>query len=615
MTWISIAWPMVAAACLTLGLINLGLGIAQPPRAARLLFSLSALAVAVFSGLELALMRVDTVADCWPLLHWMNVAVGVLVASLAAFIWVLFGTGNKWLALAGPGLYAVALAVDFLPGSSMTYQKITGLRTVETFGGATFNVVEGVPNPWNTFAYLGVLLLLVFVVDASVRLWRRGGRRRAAVVGGGVTFFLLAAGVHTGLVETGMVRTPYLISWAYLGILLAMGYELAVDVFAAAKLAGQLLEGERRMELASDAASLGMWTWDLTRDQIWATSRARSLFGFSEAESLNLQRFMSALHPDDRNAVRRAIDSSLHADRDYEVEYRVPLPDGTIRWIATRGRTQRDSAGKPVLMRGVVFDVSARRRSDLELQQLRGQLAHIDRVSRMGQLASALAHELNQPLGAILRNAEAAELFLQHDPPDLDELRAILADIRKDDQRAGDVIDRLRALLKRRSIELHAVAVGDFLGSVAALMHMDAAVRHVKLEIEAAPELPTVAGDRVHLQQVLINLVLNAMDAVEGAPAEERRVVVRAQRNAEGAVEVAVSDSGHGIAPERLDRVFEPFFTTKANGLGIGLPISHTIIEAHGGRIWAQNNAHKGATFRFTLPIWKNPGAEETTVS
>ncbi len=603
MNWITIAWPMVAAACLTLGLINLAIGLAHPPRAARLLFFLSASAAAVFGSLELALMRADTVAGAWPLLHWGNVAFAVLVVSLTAFIWVFFGTGNKWLALSVPALYAVALVVEFLPGSSVTYREITGLRTVQTFGSATFNVIEGVPNPWNAFAYLAVLMFLVFVADASWRLSRRGGRRRAAVVGGSVTFFLLASVVNSALVETGVVRTPYLISWSYLAILLAMAYELMVDVFAAAKLAHQLQEGERRMDLASAAADLGMWTWDIIRDQTWATSRARSLLGFSGSENLSLQRFMSALHPDDRDAMRHAIDNALNADRDYEVEFRVPLPDGQTRWIAARGRAERDSAGKPLLLRGVVVDISARRRSELELQELRAQLAHAGRVSMMGQLASALAHELSQPLGAILRNAEAAELFLQHEPPDLDELRAILADIREDDQRAGDVIERLRGLLKRRSVEPRALAVDEALGNVAALARADAAARHVNLDIEAAPGLPAVMGDRVHLQQVLLNLVLNAMDAVEDAPAEQRRVSVRAQRDGKRTVEVAVSDSGHGIAPERLALLFEPFFTTKANGMGIGLPISRTIIEAHGGRIWAENNPQAGATFRFTLPI------------
>jgi len=614
MNWITIAWPMVAAACLTLALIELRIGLAQPGRAPRLVFAVSALAVAAVAGLELALMRTDVLAEWWPLMRLLDIAVGVMIVSLTVFIWVHFGTGNKWLALAVPSLYAAGLVFDYLPGplgSGMTYQKFTGFRTVETFGGATFSVADGVPNPWNVFPYLAVLALIVFVADASLRLWRRGGRRRAVIVGGAVVLFLSIGGGQSALVETGIVQMPYLISWSYLCVLVAMGHELSADIFAAAQLSRQLQDSERRMDLASEAASLGMWTWDIVRDQIWATSRARSLLGFSESENLSLSRFVSVLHPDDRDAVRHAIDGSLNADRDYEVQFRVPLPGGHTRWIAARGRADRDTAGKPVLMRGVVLDISARRRSELELQQVRGQLAHAARVSMLGQLAAALAHELGQPLGAILRNAEAAELFLQHEPPDLDELRAILADIRKDDQRAGDVIERLRSLLKRRSIELRALAVGDLLASCAALTHADASARRVKLEFEAEPALPSVKGDPVHLQQVLLNLVLNAMDAAEGEPAERRRVSVRARRDGGRSIEVAVSDSGHGMTPESLALVFEPFYTTKANGMGIGLPISRTIIEAHGGRIWAESNAGRGATFRFTLPISKQPMAEE----
>src|SRR5208282_4600218 len=316
------------------------------------------------------------------------------------------------------------------------------------------------------------------------------------------------------------------------------------------------------------------------------------LLGFAETERLNQARLMDAVHPDDRDAVRLALEVSLRNGGDFDVEHRVPNPHGQPRWIAARGRVERDSGGKPNLMRGVVLDISARRRSELELQRLQGQLAHTSRVSMMGQLASALAHELNQPLGAILRNAEAAELFLQHDPPDLDELRPILADIRADDQRARDVIERLRALLKRRSIEPRALVVADLLRNIALLTRADAAARGVTLEIESGSGLP----------QVLLNLVLNAMDAIDVAPGNSRRIAVQAHYPGGREVEVAVSDSGHGILPEKLGIIFEPFFTTKENGMGIGLSISRTIIEAHGGRIWAENDAAEGATFRFTLP-------------
>ncbi len=233
------------------------------------------------------------------------------------------------------------------------------------------------------------------------------------------------------------------------------------------------------------------------------------------------------------------------------------------------------------------------------------------RVSMMGQLASALAHEINQPLGAILRNAEAAELFLDYASPDLDEIRAIVADIRKDDQRAGSVIDRMRGLLKRQPLETRALDVGELVSEVRALVRADAASRLVKLEVNVPANLPFVRGDRVHLEQVLLNLILNGMDAFDGANQDNRRISVTAKTAAANTIEIAVSDTGSGIPPDKVSHVFDSFFTTKASGLGMGLPISRTIIEAHGGRIWAENNNEgSGATFRFTLPVAKAAAAK-----
>jgi len=227
----------------------------------------------------------------------------------------------------------------------------------------------------------------------------------------------------------------------------------------------------------------------------------------------------------------------------------------------------------------------------------------VDRVSMMGQLASALAHEINQPLGAILRNAEAAELFLQDPSPDLEEIRTILADIRKDDQRAGSVIDRMRSLLKRQALDTRPVNVKALVGEVAALVRSDAAARHITLELTVADHLPPVMGDVVHLQQVLLNLIVNGMDAIDEVSGGERRVSVMASLDGPQGVEIAVSDSGPGVPADELTHIFDPFFTTKPRGMGMGLPISRTIIEAHHGRIWAENRRAGGALFRITLPI------------
>jgi C4-dicarboxylate-specific signal transduction histidine kinase len=258
--------------------------------------------------------------------------------------------------------------------------------------------------------------------------------------------------------------------------------------------------------------------------------------------------------------------------------------------------------GQAITIAALLAQRARRRRAEAEILRQRTELAHVARVSTMGQLASALAHEINQPLGAILRNAEAAELFLQGEKPDLQELRAILSDIRKDDQRAGGVIDRMRSLLKRRSLDSTVLDMRDLLEETVALASPDAQARRVQLVLQTPGRLPAIRGDRVHLQQVLLNLILNGMDAMSGGANGERLVLVKGTEAKDGGVEVRVSDRGTGIPPDKVTRIFEPFFTTKPNGMGMGLAISRTIIEAHGGTIRAENNSENGATFLFTLP-------------
>jgi len=257
----------------------------------------------------------------------------------------------------------------------------------------------------------------------------------------------------------------------------------------------------------------------------------------------------------------------------------------------------------------------AREQSEAELQTLRGELAHVQRVSTLGQLSTALAHELNQPLGAILSNADAAEMLLDAEPPALDKVREILADIRKDDERAGEVIRRMRALLRKRELAMQRLDVNESVQSVLELVKADATLRGTAIRPELAPgPLPT-RGDRVHLQQVLLNLIINGMEATVSLPSPERCLSVRTGQNAAGEIEVAVSDNGPGIPPDQLSRLFEPFFTTKPQGMGMGIAIARTIIQAHHGRIWAENNRDGGATFRFTLPFDEEQRTQQESIA
>lgn len=253
---------------------------------------------------------------------------------------------------------------------------------------------------------------------------------------------------------------------------------------------------------------------------------------------------------------------------------------------------------------GEVFaNALSRKQTELEAQRLRQDLTHIGRVSALGELTASLAHELSQPLTAILYNAQTAERLLAADVVNLDKVREILADIVADDQRAGDVISRLRILLKKGDPEFVSLDLNEIVGEVAWLMRSDALARSLPLSLELADDLPRVRGDRVQLQQVVLNLVLNGLEAMREPHTGQRSLVIRTTRDGAAAVRVEVQDAGPGIDEKDVDRMFEPLYTTKADGLGMGLAIVRTIVEAHGGGLGAVNNAQGGATVHFTLPV------------
>jgi PAS domain S-box-containing protein len=252
---------------------------------------------------------------------------------------------------------------------------------------------------------------------------------------------------------------------------------------------------------------------------------------------------------------------------------------------------------------GIMRDITERKRVEGELQQQRDELAHMTRVSLMGELAASLAHELNQPLTAILSNAQAAQRFLSGKPSDIEEVREILHDIVEDNTRAGEVIRQMRALVKKEEFDFSSIDLSDIIQGIMSLVHSDAVLRNVRVRLDVDPDLPRVRGDKVQLQQVLLNLLLNAFDAMKDCPADERDVSLRAELDGRDMLRISVSDHGTGLTSDQLDNIFQPFFTTKREGLGMGLSISRSIVEAHGGRLWAENNADHGAIFYFTLPV------------
>jgi C4-dicarboxylate-specific signal transduction histidine kinase len=278
-------------------------------------------------------------------------------------------------------------------------------------------------------------------------------------------------------------------------------------------------------------------------------------------------------------------------------------PNGGERWIAASGQIERDAGGKPLRLRGISIDITTQKQFQNELERSRTALSHSQRVSAMGQLSMALAHELNQPLGAILRNAEAGEINLNHDPLDLNELRAIFVDIQRDGHRAAEVINRMRALLRYRELRMETLSLPELIMEVENVLTPELKRRHVTFHTTIADRLSDICGDRVHLQQVILNLIINSMDAMETTDTASRHIEILLGPKEEGQVELAVKDTGAGFGPDQLGRLFEAFFTTKPDGMGMGLAICKTIIESHGGQIRAENNKESGACVSFTLPV------------
>jgi PAS domain S-box-containing protein len=329
---------------------------------------------------------------------------------------------------------------------------------------------------------------------------------------------------------------------------------------------------------------------------------AEKMYGYSATEMVG--QHVSNLAPDDmKEEVPEILEQIRQGVSVDHLETVRVTKDGRRIEVSLMISPIRDEHGIIIGASTIARDITERNRAEQEALQQRSELAHLSRVTMLGELSGSMAHELNQPLMAILSNAQAAQRFMAHDDVDLDEVRDILADIVEQDNRAGEVIRRLRLLLKKGQVEQQPLDVNDAVREVLKLIRSDLVNQGVTTHTELAPALPAVNGDRVQLQQVLLNLLMNACDAMNQNSPADRQMVVRTELVASADVRFSVSDRGTGIDPEKLEQVFDPFFSTKAHGLGLGLSVCRTIISAHAGKLWAVNNPSSGATFCFTLPV------------
>lgn len=364
---------------------------------------------------------------------------------------------------------------------------------------------------------------------------------------------------------------------------------------------------ENQLLKAQHVAGMGFLTWNIKTNEIQWSDEVYRLYGIEKnKQEITLDFTVSLVHPDDLEYVQKNLDMAIKDIRKYDIEHRILRPDGEVIWVRAQAELSRDKDGEPATLLGTVVNITKSKQMEEEANRLRSEYLHIARVSAMGELTASLAHELKQPLAAIRSNAQAGQRFLAKEKPDLDELSEILEDIINDNRRADHVIGRLRMLMRKADLEIAELNINNVIQDIFPLIRSYEIMRNVSLEFELDDNIPSVAGDRIQLQQVTLNLIMNSSEALTNIAGDLRRIVIRTSQKNHNNVTVAIRDNGIGIDEQSLDSLFQPFYTTKQEGMGMGLPISRSIIEAHGGKLWAENNPDRGATFYFTIPVFKS---------
>lgn len=602
MNWVTVIWSMNAGACLTLAAFYVAVWSKQRVNRAYLLFSCSAVAAALISVFELRMLNATTVEQYQVLVRWIHVPVWILTLSFVAFVRLYLHAGRPWLAWCIYALRTLVLILNFVFPVSINFRDITDTRHF-SWVGQTLSVPVGTPNPWGLLSQVSLLLLLIFSVDATIIVWRRGDRRRALVIGGSMILGVILAW-HVPLVIWGIIEVPFFLSFTYTVIVAAMAYELSRDVARAARLTRELEVSEKRFNLAADSANLGMWEWDLEKDEIWVTPTRRAQLGFPTSGRITFEDLISRWHPDDRDKVREAVNDAIQNGKDYQTEFRLVRSDGVLQWVCARGRVQVDEYGKPKRLMGVSLDVTARKEAEMlalqqrnELERLRQQktaflereIAERARLEReviescareQRRIAYDLHDGVGQQLVSIALSAKLLEEQLRPDrPADATKASAIV--------RLANEAAR-QARLTARSLE-GTDGISDLKVALESLAMSISQNCRVRSTVKAnGASLPVSAPVAAQLYRIAQEAVRNAVE--HGAAREVLIQLTFGHRD----MLLTVQDDGGG-------------FNTKANGHGMGLRIMRYRAQCIGGSCEVQTGPGKGTTVYCRVPLEAQP--------
>jgi signal transduction histidine kinase len=366
-----------------------------------------------------------------------------------------------------------------------------------------------------------------------------------------------------------------------------------------AALFADLQRSEAFLAQGQQLSQTGSFSWNVASGELHWSEGNYSILEYDRGTKASYELVFDRVHPDDRNFVRQALVDATREKKNFDIEHRLLMPDGRVKHVHIIGRAVNTGSLDFV---GAVHDVTERARAEEALRQAQGDLERINRVTTMGELTASLAHEVSQPITAAMINANVCLRSLGHDKPDIDEARAAVTRIVRDAQRAAEIISRMRSQFEKGALNRELIDANENIRETVALLRGEAVRYNISVRTELAADLPQIVGDRVQLQQVAMNLIVNGIEAMKETEGI-RELVIKSERAENEQILVSVRDTGIGLPPQLAERIFDPFFTTKPHGTGMGLRISRSIIESHGGRLWAVGSPGCGATFHLHLPI------------
>jgi NO-binding membrane sensor protein with MHYT domain/nitrogen-specific signal transduction histidine kinase len=543
--------------------------------------------------------------------HWPTVLLSLFAAILASLVALYVVSRQKMggaQAVAGSVLMGAGIAsMHYIGMAAMRLPAICRFNSFLVVLSVVFAILISLAALWITFHLrdekTGIgweKLAGAVVMGAAIPVMHYTGMAAASFTPSGMPADLSHAVSISTLGTAGIAAATFIV----LGLVLLTS---SVD----RRFAAQILELQQEKLQRSEAylaeaqrlTHTGSWAWRVAgRDALHLSEEWYRIYGFDpEQRPPGWQERLQRVHPEDRAKWQEAIERAVVERLGYEVEFRILLPDHTVKYIRSVGHPVLNASGDLVQFVGSSTDITQSKLAEEALRQAQADLAHVSRVTNMGELTASLAHEVNQPIAAAVTDANTCLRWLARDQPDLEEAREAAARVVKDATRAAEIIARVRMVFKKGTAQRELVDVNDLIREMIILLRTEISRQSIAVRTQLAEALPQIMGDRVQLQQVMMNLMMNSIDAMKDVDGTRELTINSRSADCEQ-VMVSVSDTGVGLPSQQADQIFNAFFTTKAHGTGMGLRISRSIVESHGGRLWAGDNSPRGASFCFTLP-------------